>query len=108
MKKKLLMLLTVLAGFVSAYADNGISVSAVSIPQGRTGTIDIELKNDDYEFTAFTFKLTLPEGLSFVLNDNGKPTFEKSDRFDESHSVTSAVSGSVMMVAGLEFTSTIS
>ena len=95
MKKKLLMLLTVLAGFVSAYADNGISVSAVSIPQGRTGTIDIELKNDDYEFTAFTFKLTLPEGLSFVLNDNGKPTFEKSDRFDESHSVTSAVSGQV-------------
>ena len=95
MKKKFLMLLTVLAGFVSAYADNGISVSAVSIPQGRTGTIDIELKNDDYEFTAFTFKLTLPEGLSFVLNDNGKPTFEKSDRFDESHSVTSAVSGQV-------------
>lgn len=95
MRKKFLMLLTVLAGIISAYADNGISVSTASIPQGRTGTIDIELKNDDYEFTAFTFKLTLPEGLSFVLNDDGKPMFEKSDRLKESHSVSSSVSGQV-------------
>lgn len=95
MKKKILMLLTVLAGFVSAYADNGISVSAVSIPQGGSVTINIELNNDDYEFTAFTFKLTLPEGLSFVLNSSGKPMSEMSDRFDETHTVTSAVSGQV-------------
>jgi len=95
MKKKFLMLLTVLAGFVSAYADNGISVGNVSIPQGRTGTINIELNNDDYDFTAFTFKLTLPEGLSFMLNGSGKPSFEKTDRFDESHTVSSSVSGQV-------------
>ena len=95
MKKKILMLLTVLAGFVSAYADNGISVSAVSIPQGGSGTINIELNNDDYEFTAFTFKLTLPEGLSFMLNGSGKPSFEKTDRFDESHTVSSSVSEQV-------------
>lgn len=95
MKKKFLVLLTILASFVSAYAGNGISVGAVSVPQGGTGTIDIELNNDDYEFTAFTFKLTLPEGLSFVLNASGKPTFEKSTRFDDSHTVTSAVSGQV-------------
>ena len=87
------MLLTVLAAFASAHATNGVTVSAVSIPQGGTGTIDIELNNDDYDFTAFTLKLTLPEGLSFVLNNSGKPTFEKSDRFDESHTVTSALSG---------------
>ena len=91
MKKKLLMLLTVLAAFVSTYATNGVTASAVSIPQGGTGTINIELNNDDYEFTAFTFKLTLPEGLSFVLNNSGKPTFEKSDRFDESQTVTSVL-----------------
>ena len=95
MKKKFLMLLTVLAGFVSAYADNGISVGNVSIPQGRTGTINIELNNDDYDFTAFTFKLTLPEGLSFMLNGSGKPSFEKTDRFDESHTVSSSVSEQV-------------
>ena len=89
------MLLTVLAAFVSTYATNGVTASAVSIPQGGTGTINIELNNDDYEFTAFTFKLTLPEGLSFVLNNSGKPTFEKSDRFDESHTVTSVLSGQV-------------
>ena len=80
---------------MSAYADNGISVSAVSIPQGGSGTINIELNNDDYEFTAFTFQLTLPEGLSFVLSDAGKPTFEKSDRFADSHNVWSSVSGQV-------------
>ena len=95
MKKTFLMLLTVLAGIISAHADNGVTVGAVAIPQGGSGTIDIELNNDDYEFTAFTFKLTLPEGLSFVLNNSGKPTFEKTDRFDESHTVSSAVSGQV-------------
>ena len=95
MKKKFLMLLTVLAGFVSAYATNGVTVGAVSLSQGGTGTIDIELNNDDYVFTAFTFKLTLPEGLSFVLSGAGKPTFEKTARFDESHTVSSSVSGQV-------------
>lgn len=89
------MLLTVLAGFVSAYATNGVTVGAVSLSQGGTGTIDIELNNDDYVFTAFTFKLTLPEGLSFVRSGAGKPTFEKTARFDESHTVSSSVSGQV-------------
>ena len=95
MKKKFLMLLTVLAGFVSAYATNGVTVGAVSLSQGGTGTIDIELNNDDYVFTAFTFKLTLPEGLSFVLSGAGTPTFEKTARLNESHTVSSSVSGQV-------------
>lgn len=87
------MLLTVWAGVLSAHATNDLTGSDVSIPQGKVGTISIELNNDDYEFTAFTFKLTLPEGLSFVLNGSGKPTFEKGTRFDESHTLSSSVSG---------------
>lgn len=93
MKKALFMLLTVWAGVLSAHATNDLTGSDVSIPQGKVGTISIELNNDDYEFTAFTFKLTLPEGLSFVLNGSGKPTFEKGTRFDESHTLSSSVSG---------------
>ena len=92
MKKNFLMLLTVLVGFVSAHAANGLTGSEASIPQGKVGTISILLNNDDYVFTAFSFKLTLPEGLSFVLNDKGKPTFEKGTRFDESHTLSSGVS----------------
>ena len=95
MKKTFLMLLTVLAGFVSAHAANGVTVGAVTLSPNGTGTIDIELNNDDYVFTAFSFNLTLPTGLSFVLNNSNKPTFEQSNRFNESHQVSSSVSGQV-------------
>ena len=50
------------------------------------------LNNDDYSFTAFTFKLTLPEGLSFVTDNEGAPTFAAGTRFSD-HSLFAALSG---------------
>ena len=92
MKKKILLLLTVLSGVLSAHATNGVTVGEVTISQGGNGTISIALNNDDYTFTAFSFKLTLPEGISFVLDANGKPTFSQGARFDD-HGISSSASG---------------
>ena len=95
MKKTFLMLLTGLAGMMPAHADDGVSISAVTVPQGGSGTVSIELNNDSHTFTAFTFKLALPEGLSFELNAAGKPRSEKGTRFDESHTLSSGLTGGV-------------
>lgn len=80
--KKILLILAVFFGIGQAYAENKLVVGETTIPKGLTGTIDIELQND-VEFTAFTLKLTLPEGLSFVLNGKGKVSFDEGSRFDD-------------------------
>ena len=94
MKKKILLLLTVLAGVLNVHANNSVTVGEVIVPQGGNGTISIALNNDD-TFTAFTFKLTLPEGISFVLEEKDeklRPTFTQGTRFDD-HGINSSVDG---------------
>ena len=78
MKKKLLILVMLFAGVMTSLADNTVSVNPVTVPQGGTGSFDIELNNDT-EFTAFFMALTLPSGVSFV-------SFSQGSRFD-GHSV---------------------
>ena len=92
MKKNIFILFALLASFLPVHAENGVKVGKTYIPQGGIGTIDIELVNDDYELTACDITLTLPEGLSFVLNDKGIPTSAKTGRMnDESFTVSSAM-----------------
>ena len=79
MKKKILMLLALFAGVVSATADNTVSVSSALIPQGKTGSFNIELTNSD-TFVAFQMALTLPEGIAFE-------SATKGSRYEESHSM---------------------
>ena len=76
--KKFLLLMTLSAGLMSAQADNTVVVSPVTVPQGGTGSFDIEL-NNDVVFTAFTMELTLPEGITYDSKAEGS-------RFD-GHSV---------------------
>ena len=92
MKKKIFLMLTFVAAFAAAYAGNGVTVSEATAGKGGKGTISIMLNNDDYSFTAFTFKLTLPEGLSFVTDNEGAPTFAAGTRFSD-HSLFAALSG---------------
>lgn len=92
MKKNIFILFALLASFLPVHAENGVKVGKTYIPQGGIGTIEIELINDDYEFTAFDITLSLPEGLSFVLNDKGNPTAAKTSRInDESFTVSTAM-----------------
>lgn len=104
MKKKIFLMLTFVAAFAAAYAGNGVTVSEATAGKGGKGTISIMLNNDDYSFTAFTFKLTLPEGLSFVTDNEGAPTFAAGTRFSD-HSLSAALSGQTATFASLSLTS---
>lgn len=66
MKKKMILLLTLLAVMVNAQAGtNAVSVSAIDVAPGGTATVSIELTNED-DIRGFQFDLTLPEGISYV------------------------------------------
>ena len=92
MKKKIFLMITLLVGIVSAQATNDVVVGDVTIPQGGSGVVNIELNNNDDEFTAYQFRLILPEGLSFVADKKGNPSFVAGDRYDD-HSISSSTLG---------------
>lgn len=96
MRKKIVILLTFLTVVLAAHATDGVSVSEASASKGNAGTITIALDNDSYTFTAFSFKLTLPKGLSFVTETDSEnkvhPTFTPGDRYAD-HGLGSALSG---------------
>lgn len=92
MKKKIFLMITLLVGIVSAQATNDVVVGDVTIPQGGSGVVNIELNNNDDEFTAYQFRLILPEGLNFVADKKGNPSFVAGDRYDD-HSISSSALG---------------
>ena len=92
MKKKIFLMITLLVGIVSAQATNDVVVGDVTIPQGGSGVVNIELNNNDDEFTAYQCRLILPEGLNFVADKKGNPSFVAGDRYDD-HSISSSTLG---------------
>jgi len=95
MKKKFLLLLTALASTLLAQADN-VVVKDVTIPQGGTATVEVELNNPDHEFTAFQMSLQVPEGITAVTtvkNDKEVVVTTKGTRFDDHQLSTSAYTG---------------
>ena len=105
MKKTVLLLFTLLTGMLTVQAEDGVSAGNATIPQNGTGIISIDMTNSEHFFTAFTFKLTLPEGLGFVLDTAGRPMFESSTRFSD-HNVSSSASGQTATFACLSLNST--
>lgn len=104
MKRNTLLFL-LFACFTQIFANNEIVVSPVTIPKGNMGMINIELNNDEV-FTAFTFKLTLPEGLSYILDgsEDPKPTFNLGSRFTD-HALSSSSNGQVATFGCLSISS---
>ena len=80
MKKKILFLVAIVCNLFSLHAANTVVVPGVTIPQGGTGVISVELENDK-AYTAFSMILTLPDGVSLVSVSNGA-------RMAESHSLS--------------------
>lgn len=74
MKKKIVLLLTLLASMTFAYADGIVSITNVNNAYaGYTGSFDIVLNESNTEsFRAYQFDLQLPEGLSYSSNSNGE------------------------------------
>ena len=68
-----------------AFADNVLTVSDVNVPQGGLAAIEIGC-DFDTEFTAFELQLSLPEGLSLLCDEDGKPVIERA--FDGSHVIS--------------------
>ena len=85
MIKTILLLLTLFSGVLCASAENTVSVSTALIPQGKTGSFNIELTNTD-TFVAFQMAITLPEGITFE-------SATKGNRYEESHSLGVSQSG---------------
>ena len=96
MKHRLMILILLLAWVTHIHADNKIKVSDVTITPGGTGCIVIDLDNSDV-FTAFTMKLTLPNGISYV-------SFEKNDNRFSDHNVWDGVKNGQKMFGCLSGT----
>lgn len=96
MKHRLMILILLLAWVTHIHADNKIKVSDVTITLGGTGCIVIDLDNSDV-FTAFTMKLTLPNGISYV-------SFEKNDNRFSDHNVWDGVKNGQKMFGCLSGT----
>lgn len=80
MKKSILLSIALLCNCIFINAVNTVVVNNVTIPQGGTGSISVELNNDK-AYTAFSMKLTLPDGINFV-------SVTKGDRMVDSHSLS--------------------
>lgn len=80
MKRKILFLVAIACSLFSLHAANNVVVPSVTVPQGGSGVISVELNNDK-EYTAFSMKLTLPDGVSLV-------SVSKGSRMVESHSLS--------------------
>ena len=80
MKKTLLFLATVFTYLMPIHATNNVVVNDVTIPKGGTGTISVALNNDK-NYTAFSLRLTLPEGVTYT-------GVTKGARMAEDHSLS--------------------
>ena len=83
-KNRYLMLAAWLLCMGQAVAGNVLTVSSAEVPVGGQAMIEIGC-NFDTEFTAFELQLSLPDGLSLVTDDEGKPVAECG--FEGSHVV---------------------
>lgn len=83
-RKIFLMLMACLFCTGKATAVNILTVSGVEMPQGGLATIEI-CCDFDTEFTAFELQLSLPDGLTLVTDEGGKPIVECG--FEGSHVV---------------------
>ena len=80
MKKTLIFLAIVLSYLMPIHATNNVVVNDVTIPKGGTGTISVALNNDK-NYTAFSLRLTLPEGVTYT-------GVTKGARMAEDHSLS--------------------
>lgn len=76
MRKKIYILLTLLAGVLYAHAD-GFYADPVSIQQGKQAKVAInyQFDNDDV-YVGYEFILQMPDGISTLKDENGLPVYE--------------------------------
>ena len=89
--KKIKVLLAAMLGMVAGMATaDEVAVGNVTVPKGGQAVVSINLNNPDKIYTAGQMLLTLPEGVTAVLNSNGNPTAAKGERMAEDHAIGTA------------------
>ena len=98
MKKFLIALIAILGNTLSASADN-VVVKDITLQQGGTAIIDIELANPDKTYTAFQLDLMLPEGITPVTDEDGDVIIVNGSRLGNDHSIGySIIEGGIRLV----------
>ncbi len=98
MKKLLIAFVAILSSALSASADN-IEVKDITLKQGETATIDIELENPSKAYTAFQLDLMLPEGITATTNDEGDYIITNGSRLSSNHTIgVSPIEGGIRLV----------
>ena len=98
MKKLLIAFIATLSSVLSASADN-IVVQNVTLKQGGTATIDIELVNPDKEYAAFQLDLMLPVGVTAATDDEGDYIIVAGSRLSSDYSLApSTIKGGIRVV----------
>ncbi len=95
MKKTVLFAISLLTSLGSMAEDN-LAVENVTIPQGGTAVIAVNLNNPDVAYAAFQFRLTTATGIAVARDASDKFLVEKGSRintsaFDDFSITTTAV-----------------
>lgn len=80
----LVAVLLMLSGRLSA--DN-ITIDNIKMSPDETKKVGIVLKNPNYQYVAFQFDIVVPEGISVVNNDKGKPDITLNEERSDDHTL---------------------
>ena len=83
MKKSVIISLMLFVGLLHAVATDEFAVSNVTIQQGGTTTLDVELRNGDTQCVGFQFVLVLPEGISVANKTESLLDFTEGARMND-------------------------
>ena len=104
MKKIVLCMFALLAICSTAYGDNSITIQAISLPQNAEADLVVGFSFDDQkQFTSYSFKIQLPEGVEFVA-DGEDAAYELGDCYDAKKAPTispNLLSNNLVSVGGM-------
>lgn len=93
MKRTTIILLGLMLASASiAQTTNNLKVASVQVAPGQSVTLNVELENEATNLMGWQFDITLPEGLTLALKNNGRPIATLGNRFATTeHSISSSV-----------------
>ena len=77
MKKLFLSLVVLLTATHATKAEDGFSVNALTIPQGRTAELEIVFESAAAMYNRFQLEVQMPEGITYVQDEEGDVTCAK-------------------------------
>ena len=88
--KRLVILGLVLACAGVSHADDILTVKNVEVNPGESVTLEVELSNTSTNLMGWQCDISLPEGLTLELKENGRPKATLGERFSTTRHVISS------------------